>query len=86
MRSWGCEVDYSAWPEALRPDVDMQRADCLEDCPEQAQPRLYPRGYWDTLIQAETRLRLPSDIVDINRMAKGASWNRHPVRQAEWDR
>lgn len=70
MAKWGCEVDYSAWPSELRPDLDACHADALEDRPGDAMPRPYPRGYWDRLLLADTRFRLPSAVIDNNLLTK----------------
>jgi hypothetical protein len=83
QRAWGARPDYGAWPEALRPDVDADRADGLADDGNDgtaATPRRMPRHYWKDFITASTAFVLPDDVADLNARAAGRQGGRAAPR------
>lgn len=66
QRKWGWLPDYSAWPDYLRPHLDVAGS---RDSGRTA--RRLPRGYWDAFLQARTSFVLPVELQRLNRQAAG---------------
>lgn len=64
---WGWGLDFSEWPEDLRPDFEADRADAMltGDGSEAAADR-WPEGYWDRFINATTHFITPAPILEAN--------------------
>jgi DNA-binding transcriptional regulator YiaG len=54
QQKWGWELDYSLWPEYLRPDKEAEKADNTKDFPWDAYPKPLPPGYWEDFLNCET--------------------------------
>jgi len=81
QRAWGWTIDYSEWPEAMRPDRDADRADRLAQAGSdgtEATPRRAPRDYWADFINAHTVFIAPDDLLTWNRKAAAA---KRPARK-----
>lgn len=64
---WGWTVDYSEWPDDLRPDLAADRADNMTTGDgSEATPDPWPRGYWDRFLNAVTRFITPESILEAN--------------------
>ncbi len=64
---WGWRVDFSEWPEDLRPDLAANQADDMltGDGSEAAAGR-WPEGYWEPFINAATRFVTPAPMLEAN--------------------
>jgi len=64
---WGWRVDFSEWPEALRPDLAANRADAMLDGDgSEAAASRWPEGYWESFINATTRFAPPAPMLEAN--------------------
>jgi DNA-binding transcriptional regulator YiaG len=68
---WGWVIDYSGWPDDLRPDLAATRADSMIDGDgSEAAPKALPRGYWERFIDASTCFTTPAPLLEANLKAK----------------
>lgn len=75
QKKWGWKVDFSLWPERLRPKVEnLEKADmgALEDGASASPSReKLPRGYWDDFLQCVTVFSPPTPLLLANKKARG---------------
>lgn len=68
---WGWSLDFTEWPDSLRPDLAADRADTMTDGDgSEAAPNSLPAGYWDSFLNATTRFIAPAPILEANVKAK----------------
>lgn len=68
---WGWGLDFSEWPNDLRPDLAADHADSMMTGDgSEAAPSAWPAGYWDSFLNATTRFVTPAPMLEANLKAK----------------